>query len=203
MHEVDPRTLEVRRALTAPRGFTNKRLIVEDGVLVAAGSSRRAAFDLETGRRLWPVGAYRVRASQGCQWLAVSGPLGSAYCGADTGVVEEHDIRTGELTGRVSFDPQFGRGGDLVVDRTADGAQVLLEISAEKRYSARWLLGPDVGGRKVTHGEESVAMACSLAGRNPTMYEWVNYVGDTEPYVEVCPSFTHRKEAAPPGRAVS
>ena len=65
-------------------------------------------------------------------------------------MVKEHDIRTGERTGRVSFDPQFGSGGDLVVDGTADGAQVLLEISAEKPYYARWLLGPDVGGREVT-----------------------------------------------------
>ena len=199
VHEVDARTLRVRRTLTAPRGFTSRRLIIDDGVLVAAGSSGRAAFDLESGRRLWPVGAYRVRTSHGCERLAVSGPLGRVYCGADTGVVEEHDLRTGELTGRVSFDPQFGRGGDLVVDRTADGAQVLLEISAEKQYSARWLLGPDVGGREVTHGEESVAMACSLAGRNPTMYEWVSYVGDTEPYVEVCPSFTTERRQRPRG----
>ena len=168
-------------------------------MLVAAGSSGRAAFDLETGRRLWPVGAYRVRASHGCQWLAVSGPLGSAYCGSATGVVEEHDIRTGERTGRVSFDPQFGSGGDLVVDGTADGAQVLLEISAEKPYYARWLLGPDVGGREVTLGEESVAMACSLAGRNPTMDEWATYVGDTVSYVEVCPSFTTERRQRPLG----
>ena len=199
MHEVDARTLRVRRTLTAPRGFTSRRLIINDGVLVAAGSSGRAAFDLESGRRLWPVGAYRVRSSHGCQRLAVSGPLGRVYCGAINGVVEEHDLRTGELTGRVSFDPQFGRGGDLVVDRTADGAQMLLEISAEKSYSARWLLGPDVGGREVTHGEESVAMACSLAGRNPTMIEWETYVGDTEPYVEVCPSFTTERMQRPRG----
>jgi hypothetical protein len=199
VQEVDARTLEIRQVMTAPRGFTSRRLIVEDGVLVAAGSSGRAAFDLATGRRLWPVGAYRVRSSHGCQWLAVSGPLGSLYCGAVTGVVEEMDIRTGELTGRVSFDPQFGLGGDLVVDRTADDAQVLLEFSAEKPYYARWLLGPDVGGREVTQGEESVATACSLAGRNPTMDEWATYVGDTVPYVEVCPAFTTERRQRPLG----
>ena len=189
VQEVDARTLDVRRVLTAPRGFTGARLLKVDGVLFAAGNSGQAAFDLRAGRRRWPIGADRVQAMHGCRSLAVSSRLQSVYCGLVTGLVEERNLRTGELTGRVRFDPQFGRGGDLVLDRTASGAQVLLEVSAEKPYYARWQLAPDVGHRQPTRGEASVASACSLAGRNPTLDEWATYVGDTVPYVEVCPSF--------------
>ena len=42
-------------------------------------------------------------------------------------------------------------------------------------------------------------MACSLAGRNPTMDEWATYVGDTVSYVEVCPSFTTERRQRPLG----
>ena len=199
VHEVNARTLDVRRALAAPRGFTGARLLVVDGILVAAGWSGRAAFDLRTGRRLWPIGAYREEAARGCRSLSASASLGRIYCGLVTGLVEERDIRTGELTGRERFDPQFGRGGDLVVDRTADGSEVLLEVSADEGYYARWLLGPDARGRVFTRGEASVALACSLAGRNPTMDEWVSYVGDTVPYVEVCPAFTKERQQRPLG----
>ena len=46
IREVAARTLDVRRVLTAPHGFSDDTLLVSDGRLLAAGSSGQAAFDL-------------------------------------------------------------------------------------------------------------------------------------------------------------
>ena len=106
-----------------------------------ADAHRAARFhEQEADRRRWRAGRGRMVRTRRLRPRERSAPLaGGGIPGADvpwvrearrlrslgtrllrcrTGVVEEHDIRTGELTGRVSFDPQFGRGGDLVVDRT-------------------------------------------------------------------------------------
>jgi DNA-binding SARP family transcriptional activator len=199
VHEVSAATLEPRRVLTAPLGIVNGRMLVSGGVLVAAGQSGLAAFDLRNGRRLWPVGSFREEAGEGCSTLAVFGPLGRVYCGAADGVVEEYDLRTGDLTGRDRFDPQFQFGGDLVVTRRRDGAPILLELSTEKPVYASWQLdGPGLrGDGRFAPGEATVALACTLAGRNPTYLEWETYVGDSEPYVEVCPGFPTAQQQFP------
>ena len=130
---------------------------------------------------------------QGGPWVPVARglvPLGRVYCGSAAGLVEELGIRTGEATASIELDPQFGRGGDLVMDRGTDGAQVLLKLSASEPIYARWsLTGSGLGGGLVHPEVAPDALACSLAGRNPTVVEWNRYVGRTAPYVEVCPDF--------------
>ena len=80
----------------------------------------------------------------------------------------------------------------------AVGHHVLLETSGEASLDARWDLdGPGLDARPVPRGEEAVASACSLAGRNPTSEEWTTYFSQTAAYVEVCPSFTTAEEQEP------
>ena len=75
---------------------------------------------------------------------------------------------------------------------------MLLETSGEASLYARWdLEGSGLAAQPVPRGEEAVALACSLAGRNPTFDEWTTNFSQTAPYVEVCPSFATADEQQP------
>ena len=198
VREVAARTLNIRRVLTAPPGYTFHRLLVADGLLVAAGWSGPAAYELRTGRRVWPVGPAREEV-HGCKSLAVSGPLGRMYCGSAAGLVEELGIRTGEATASIAFGPAvrpWRRPGAGPWDGRSPGAA---RAQCQRTHLRPMVARP---GRAWVPGcvDPEVApdaLACSLAGRNPTVVEWNRYVGRTAPYVEVCPDFPTAQDQFP------
>jgi hypothetical protein len=154
--------LRVRRSWSVPPRSADRRIIVEGGRLVAAGTRGQLALDLRGRHRPWMIADDRRKDQGGCRSLAVSAALARVYCGTEGGPVEERDLDTGELTGRAQ-DSQLGGGGDLVVERRADGAAVLLQLGVAQSWYASWRLdGPGVGARLLAPN------AVSSAGYDPT-----------------------------------
>ena len=115
----------------------------------ARGRGRRGqlAIDVRGRHRSWVVANPRRADSGGCRTLALAVRAHRVYCGTGGGPVQERDLDTGELTGRV-LDSQLG-GGDLVVES-----------------GCRRCRGADAGGRHPAHLRE-VAHRRPWGGRAP------------------------------------
>ena len=146
MRELSAPTLSVRGRIAVPPGSADHQVLFVRGLLVAAGERGQLVHDLERHRRSWSS------ATHGCETLAVSTEQPRVFCGTSAGTIEERDLGTGQLTGRL-LDPQFGALTDLVVYAQRDGTEALVGFQKDGYQYARWRVdGPGVGARLLARG---------------------------------------------------
>ncbi|WP_225753428.1 BTAD domain-containing putative transcriptional regulator [Actinotalea sp. Marseille-Q4924] len=140
VREVEPATGRVVRQLPAPPLSSNTNLWVgPDGRVVGTGHQHVVALDGDAGPGddplLWtrPVSGNR---RSPCPWAAFSAEAGRLWCGSFHGVIEERDLATGELLGRIRT-THFGNVGWM--EATADGRELVV-FSVGVPAVLRWRL---------------------------------------------------------------
>lgn len=132
---IDLPHLELVGEVAGPPGAADLHITaVTDSLAVTVGSRRLMAFDPSSGDVVWRVD---LRSGlEPCRNPVVAENIGRLYCGDLFGVIQERDLTTGGLTGRM-FNVQRNDVGDLAM---AAGQRELVSFGAFDPVIARWRL---------------------------------------------------------------